>query len=380
MFIFDLQRFAEEEAAEDTQTTEVEETLAEEPAAEEEPKEAIPDELAGVSEDVAREVMAQAQKEEPHEEEEAQEQEDVTDAQTVVNQTADEPPLKQPNQKIPYARFKQQVDKTNELEAMLKQYQQRFGDLNAPQQQAQPQVQQPAPQPQQAPQQPPVEQFRLTDENAKLINDAAIEGALQMTGMTKEELSELEYSDDSDPKKQRFNLAVSMAKDNIVSGLRQAALQKAQAAQKFREIHDASAASFANYTNEQMKESDFAEVRNFATNDYFNALPPDQQYTVAGSWERISRGVASPAEMQVVRNYFEGAKNAYRNKHPQAKTSANMTKTRMKQAAAMPRAGQVDGTAGGDGAVTAATLEHMLKTQPWEKIPQQYRSMMLGVG
>ena len=142
MFIFDLQRFAEEEAAEDTQTTEVEETPAEEPAAEEEPKEAIPDELAGVSEDVAREVMAQAQKEEPHEEEEAQEQEDVTDAQTVVNQTADEPPLKQPNQKIPYARFKQQVDKTNELEAMLKQYQQRFGDLNAPQQQAQPQVQQ----------------------------------------------------------------------------------------------------------------------------------------------------------------------------------------------------------------------------------------------
>lgn len=376
MFIFDIQRFAEEEAAEDTQTTEVEETPAEEPAAEEEPKEAIPDELAGVSEDVAREVMAQAQKEEPHEDEEAQEQEDATDAQTVVNQTADEPPLKQPNQKIPYARFKQQVDKTNELEAMLKQYQQRFGDLNAPQ----PQVQQPAPQPQQAPQQPPVEQFRLTDENAKLINDAAIEGALQMTGMTKEEISELEYSDDNDPKKQRFNLAVSMAKDNIVSGLRQAALQKAQAAQKFRAIHDASAASFANYTNEQMQESDFNEVRNFATNDYFNALPPDQQYTIAGSWERISRGVASPAEMQVVRNYFEGAKNAYRSKHPQAKQSAGMTKTRMKQAAAMPRAGQVDGTAGGDGAVTAATLEHMLKTQPWEKIPQQYRSMMLGVG
>lgn len=378
MFIFDLQRFAEEEAAEDTQTTEVEETPAEEPAAEEEPKEAIPDELAGVSEDVAREVMAQAQKEEPHEEEEAQEQEDVTDAQTVVNQTADEPPLKQPNQKIPYARFKQQVDKTNELEAVLKQYQQRFGDLNAPQQQAQPQVQQP-PAPQ-APQQSQFEPFRLTDENAKLIHEAAVEGALQMTGMTKDDVAELEYSDDDDPKKQRFNLAISMAKNNIVNGLQKAALQKAQAAQKFREIHDASAASFANYTQEQMKEADFDAVRNYATNEYFNALPPDQQYTIAGSWERISRNVASPAEMQVVRNYFEGAKNAYRSKHPQTKRSAGMTKTRMKQAAAMPRAGQVDGTAGGDGAVTAATLEHMLKTQPWEKIPQQYRSMMLGVG
>lgn len=379
MFIFDLQRFAEEAAAEDTQAEEATETVAEEPAAEEEPKEAIPDELAGVSEDVAREVMAKAQEAESQEGEEAQEQEDVTDAQTVVNQTADEPPLKQPNQKIPYARFKQQVDKTNELEAVLKQYQQRFGDLNAPQQ-AQPQMRQPPVQ--QAPQPPqrPVEQFQLTDENAKLINEAAIEGALQMTGMSKDDVAELEYSDDSDPKKQRFQLALSMAKDNIVTGLRQAALQKAQAAQKFQEIHQASAASFANYTNEQMKEADFEAVRNYATNEYFNALPPDQQYTIAGSWERISRNVASPAEMQVVRNYFEGAKNSYRSKHPQAKTSAGMTKTRMKQAAAMPRAGQIDGTAGGDAAVTAATLEHMLKTQPWEKIPQQYRSMMLGLG
>ena len=376
MSIFDLQRFAEE-AAEDTQAEEATETVAEEPAVEEEPKEAIPDELAGVSEDVAREVMAKAQEAEPQEGEEAQEQEDVTDAQTVVNQTADEPPLKQPNQKIPYARFKRQVDKTNELEAMLKQYQQRFGDLNAPQQ-AQQQMQQPPVQ--QAPQPPQPLPVELTDENVKLINEAAIEGALQMTGMTKEDVAELEYSDDSDPKKQRFQLALSMAKDNIVTGLRQAALQKAQAAQKFQEIHQASAASFASYTNEQMKEADFEAVRNYATNEYFNTLPPDQQYTIAGAWERISRNVASPAEMQVIRNYFEGAKNSYRSKHPQAKTSAGMTKTRMKQAAAMPRAGQIDGTAGGDAAVTAATLEHMLKTQPWEKIPQQYRSMMLGLG
>ena len=36
----------------------------------------------------------------------------------------------------------------------------------------------------------------------------------------------------------------------------------------------------------------------------------------------------------------------------------------------MPRGGNVRGSIGADGAVTAETLVHMAETTPWEKIPQ----------
>ena len=52
----------------------------------------------------------------------------------------------------------------------------------------------------------------------------------------------------------------------------------------------------------------------------------------------------------------------------------------MKQAAAMPRAGQVDGSSGDDGAVTNETLARMLRETPWDKIPDSYKNLMLGIG
>lgn len=87
MFMFDLQRFAEEKA--------------------------IPEELAGISEDVARNIMAQA-------------------ARPAANSTNSPVDANDPNDvKVSYSRFKETLDQKNDIERQLAAYRERFGDINA---------------------------------------------------------------------------------------------------------------------------------------------------------------------------------------------------------------------------------------------------------
>ena len=81
-----------------------------------EQKEAIPDELAGLSEDTAREIMQEAGQDEGTEDE-GEEQDEAPDESHAEQDSDNKPeeaaPL--PNTKIPYARFKQEVDKRRQL-------------------------------------------------------------------------------------------------------------------------------------------------------------------------------------------------------------------------------------------------------------------------
>lgn len=363
MFEYKLQRFAEEpqEGAEEQQ---------------EEAKEPIPDELGGLPEDVAREAMAQAKQEGAAEEE----------PETGGDQDTDNKPvgdgLEEPQQKIPYARFKQQVDKSHELEEQLNAYKKRFGDLSAQPntpstpQQPQPNTPQQDARPQQDAQQP---RIRLTDDDVKFINQAAMKGALQLTGMTQEDYDALEYADDDDPKKQRFKMALGIAKNNIVRGVEQAQMQQAARAQQFLAMHKQAVDDYNGFVEQAAQEPDASAVKEFATGDYFDSMPPVRKNIIAASYARIERNTASPAEIELIKAYYAEARNAYRAKHPRAAQQPQNQKQRISQAEKMPRADQVSGTSGGDKPMTEATLRQMLNDTPWDKIPEKYQNILLGI-
>ena len=89
-YVFDLQMFAENEASVDTGDMEV---AADEAGEQEEEKEPIPEELGGLLEEAAREVMAEV--------EEGEQEEDTGE----VSKAEEESIVKK--EAIPYARFKQ---------------------------------------------------------------------------------------------------------------------------------------------------------------------------------------------------------------------------------------------------------------------------------
>lgn len=376
MFEFKLQLFAEEESADtDAKETRVDGT-GEESKDEKPAKEPIPDELAGVSEETAREIMEQAKQEQRKDESESKVANDVQDTETkpVGDDTFDEV-----NQKVPYVRFKEQVDKSHEIENELKKYKEKFGDLNAPNAPAQAQPpQQTVPQ---QPPEPPAPQFRLSEQVMKQINALAVQNAMQMTGMTKDDYDALEYADDDDSRKQTFNFALNMARNNIMNGIQRAEQIQNENRQKFLAAHRQAVQGYNDFAQKEMASPDFEQVKNYATNEYFESLSQPDQNTVAAAYMRIERNIASPAEIALVKSFYRDAKAAYHAKNPQAaKPAVSNQKQKIKQAQSMPRADKVNGAAGGDETVSEDTLRQMLNNTPWDEIPKKYQKMLLGMG
>lgn len=108
---------------------------------------------------------------------------------------------------------------------------------------------------------------------------------------------------------------------------------------QFLAEHAQAANAYNEYVQQATAEPDFREVQNFAINEFFSQLPPNAQQTLAMSYLRVSRNVASPAEMMVVTNFFENAKTAYRARAQQAKKPAPKPKP------TLPRTDQLKGTA-----------------------------------
>lgn len=341
-----------------------------------EQKEAIPDELAGLSEDTAREIMQQAEQDEGTEEGEDQgEASDESHAeQDSDNKPVETTPL--PNTKIPYARFKQEVDKRKQLE-------ERLAALEAQQKQAQPpagntkpvQPQPPAPQVQQ----PPAPQLRFTPDVQKAMSAYVDQQAMAMTGMSKDDIDAMEYMDDTDPRKLQYQTARKYAETSIMNQIYAAQQEQQRRNKAFLENHRKNIDSYNAFAVKEMQEPDFEQVKNFAINEFYEKLPEHQQPTIAAAYSRIGRNTANDADIILIEDYFNRAKAAYRQNNPlSAPTTHKNTKQKMKQAVNMPRAGQVDGTSGYSGAVTGETLAEMMRTTPWGEIPEQYRNMILS--
>lgn len=345
-FEFDLQRFDDDGA----QDTSAEPTVAESS----EDKEPIPEELNGIPEDIARETMAEWKASQAESEDEP--------AQTG----------KQPGA-VPYDRFKEKVDEANQLKAQLAQYQRQFGQ--------QQQVQQPPPQPQvqqqpqfQAPQ-VPQPQMKITQEIAKQINLAIVEEARAMTDFTQEEIEEMRFLDEDDPKLAQWNQAKAFATGKVMGAIRQ--MQAAQQAQtqQFINNHVAAVQRYNAYVQQAMTDPEYQNIQNFAANDFFSSLPKDEQNVLALSYLRAEKNIASPAELIVVQNYFEKAKAAYRSRN---RGGRRQTQTRQ-QNPPLPRADQVTGTVVTDnGQLTERDIERLLETD-FTTINPKTQKVMLGL-
>lgn len=338
--------------------------------------EAIPDELAGLDDDkLAREIMEEAK------------QAAVPAPQASEEQT--EPEATQEDQDapgpIPYKRFKQVLDKGKDKDAEIARLKAELESIrNQPQQPPAAPVQQPQ-QPVQR-QEPPRQEnvfvengFELTPENVNIINQEIQKEALQLSGLTAEDLDSMEYMEDNDPKKQRWQYAQEFAKSNVMAKIRQAQQMELQRRQALLAAHNASVADFNRYATAAQQEPDFEEVKNFAVNEYFTALPSEQdKQAIAGAYARIERQTASPAEIALIKNYFAQAQAAYRRQHPVTTTNKKSQANKFEQANSFPKSQQVNGSSDAGGGISVASLEKMLRETPFDQIDPKYQKLLLG--
>lgn len=330
--VFDLQRFDDEQAVNAApQST---------PESNAETQAPIPEELEGIPEDIARDAMSEWE---------------ATQAKTEAEQQPAPVTYSQDD-------YQAKVNEVEQLKAQLAQYQRQ-----QPQAQ-QPQIQQPQPPPTFEP--PPI---KITPEISAKINEVIKEEAKAMASFTDDDVASLDYADDDDPRLSQWAQAKSLAQAKVIKAINDARAWQQRRAQQFYNEHTAAINDYNEFAQKAMAEPDFKAIQQYATNDLFNALSPNEQKILANSYLRVERNTASPAEMLVVKNYYERAKTAYRGRN--AKQTS--TKTHQNQRVTMPRIDQVGGAAG-TGEITVDELEKMLDTTEFDKLPEPYQKRLLG--
>ena len=320
-----------------------------------EPQEEIPAELEGLSEETAREAMA-----------EAKSLATAETGDTAEGETEDS------TDPVPYQRFAQVNGRKNELEAKLAEYERRFGNLdqgnNQSQGYQQPQQNYQQTFQQQAPMQMP---FNITAETADLLAKATKKRAMQMVNFTDEDIEALEYADDDDTRMSQWKTAQALAQQEIVGNIQREIFNRQQAAREFLAKHEASVRGFQEFRAKEEAEPDFPQINNYAVNDFFFQQPQDEQQIIAEAYARIERNVGSPQDIKTIKDYYKAAKRSYRQ-------SAGQKAAKPRQAQ-MPRAGKLQGGVNPSGAVSADSLIHMAEETEWNKIPREYRDMLLGI-
>ena len=320
----------------------------------------IPADFEGVPENIAREVMQESTAE------------NSTETEKPVEKTVENPATD--NVTIPYARFKEVNDKKNESERLLAAYRERYGDLNS-------QAQTPPPQnfPQTQVQPPPQFQPPSIDENfTKQIDDAIKQAAMQMSGLSKEDVDSLDYLDDNDPKIARWNHAKRISEAAIYNDIAQRQMLQQQEFQRAAMLRDQTISNYNNFVAQQQAADNFSAVQQFAENEFFNAQSDIDKQIIQESYARVSNNTASPADVMVVQNYFSMAKSAFENRQaPQVQRQQPKPKTKP-AANNFPRTNQVSGSTGGGG-ISQAALAEMLQNKDWNKIPPNYQKILLGL-
>lgn len=374
LFMFDLQLFAEE--------------------VKEEAQPDIPAELEGVSEDVAREVMKELPKEESSDDhaEEAEGstiQEEATQEDTQAQQEA--PQEVQESQeaqdghadtdgdkkagKVPYERFKDVNDKYRSAEQEAQTLRRQLEELQR-QQQQQTSGQAPQAQQQAQAQQQEQEQQQQQEIPMDLLNKAyevAKKQVLAQLNLSEEDYSDLEYQDDGE--KAKVDRAIRFSFDSICQQARERAKDLAAQKQQEQLIMQKAYSDYESMAAQEQKRSDFNDIWQYATTTHFTSMPVYAQAVIQNAFNCVNSGVGTLEQVQLVKDYYNTAKQAYLSGSGQA-PQQQATNNKVKQMTTAPRVDKVRGTPS-TGGMTIQEIERMVNGD-WGKVPDDLKKQILA--
>lgn len=388
-FVFDLQMFAEddEHVTDNVDESSIEEAESSNNGSEEKGFE-VPDELAGIPEDIAKEIVAEHEQNQQavivEEEGNGDDGSSDSTAEDGSDNNHDDDELI-PKEPIPYVRFKQQVDKTRELEEMVKTLQQRLDGTG--QEAANPSVQQPnmqvvnVAQPQEQQTGESVQQATpiINDDIAAKIQQAIDSEAMQLSGVTAEEIAGIKYLDDDDKRKQTWETARRMAQNNVMQKIAFARQQQMEQGRRMIAEHNQAVLDYNSFAQKEFKDPEYKNIMQYATNEYFEKeTGQTEQGVIAAAYSRIERNTASPQDIALIKRYYTDAKNSYMARYGKSNNNKKNVLDKVKQSKAFPRSATIDGAGTDTGGVTIETLSKMLEDKPFDEIPKEYQEMLLG--
>lgn len=141
------------------------------------------------------------------------------------------------------------------------------------------------------------------------IDEAAKKKAMQDLGITADDLSLSEYSDDKETKKkiQEYTTAVAWNRQTLINAMQQQQMQK-QTQQSQQQAIYKSITDFA--SDKQKSEPHFTEINQMLSTHY-QELPYKEAATIAGAIDALNKGNITEQQCKVLEQYYEDTRTYF---------------------------------------------------------------------
>ena len=223
--------------------------------------------------------------------------------------------------------------------------------------------------------------IKITPELSKAIEDMAFNRAVQMTGMTQDALDALEYAEDDDANKKQFETAKAIAKSAVMNDFHNRFMQMHQQAQAQAQQQQENIKDMQAFSQEIMQVDNYQDICNYATGEFIKTLPPAHQQAIRDAYIRADRGTNSVQDNMILRSFWKAGLNAYNNAHAMqtqpkqnqaAATNTEKINNKMTQRNKMPRVAQLNSS--GDANKNLWTLDKinsMIDKGQFDEIPRE---------
>lgn len=163
---------------------------------------------------------------------------------------------------------------------------------------------------QNAPKPPPQKsETELRNEFLDAVNKAAHDKAMKDVGITEDELSMGEFSDNDEiqTKVSRYKAALDVARSQIISGYSEQVRVEQMKAQQENEFKK----GVADWIDEQRAaEPNFDEI-GFFMQEHYKTMPYEKAVAIAPAIQKAMQGKLDPQSAEVVKNYYEDCRKEF---------------------------------------------------------------------
>ncbi len=221
-------------------------------------------------------------------------------------------------------------------------------------------------------------QLKITPEIAKIIKELTDKKAVELSGLNNEEIEALEYADDSDINKIRYDQAKSMARDMVLRDIqaRNAQIQnQLYQAEKYRQD---SISDIQNFVKEVQETENYETIMKYVTGEYMNSLPKYQQDVIRQAYVRVNNSQGDMRDNMIIRSLWnEGSSSYFKNKQTVPTNNSSDLNSKMTQRNKMPRVSQIQESGSNNGDVwTIDKIKAAINTGNIDKIPKSIQKQI----
>lgn len=188
--------------------------------------------------------------------------------------------------------------------------------------------------------------FKITPELAQTINNLIQERAVKISGLNQDEIDALEYADDNDTNKMRYEQAKSMARNMVMQDVNNKYIELQNRMQYQQNMARTIADETQKFVNEMKETENYQNIMNYATGEGLNKYySPYEQVAIREAYAKVNAGVGNVSDIMILRSFWNKSVIDFNNNN----NVTTKIKEQINKKNKMPRVSQIQGSGSNKG-------------------------------